>query len=524
MKTLMARFNAADGPELTRMIVVALVPLAPLACLYTGAPPGPVMVASGLLALVALATGRLRSRLADYALATALLGQAMLLTASFAGHPWQVDTHMVFFAILAIIATLIDRVPVVLWCCAVTALHHLSLTFLLPQLVYPTTDLLGNIERTAIHAVIVVLEGGVLILAMSRRHAALAEAAHSALRLETERAMAADASAEAQEARQRADAVIGQMRVALSRLAGRDLTCTIPDRFPDQYEVLRREFNLTIDTLREAFLAANGLASEFSETSLTLSGAVQEMSQRTGSQAASLREVTDTAEQLVAALGDTAQQARKAATSAGEARDSALRGGEVTGEAIGAMRRIEKSSEKISRIVDLIDDVSFQTNLLALNAGIEAARAGPAGKGFAVVAAEVRQLAKSTSEAANGIKTLIHDSSEHVQTGADLVDAVGQRLEEIKAQIARASELTETISVRNVEQATALDQLHGMVRRADGESQRSASEGGRLAAMTRRMTVASKKLSCDMAAFTLTEDDLASCAEAVTPPARRTGG
>ena len=93
------------------------------------------------------------------------------------------------------------------------------------------------------------------------------------------------------------------------------------------------------------------------------------------------------------------------------------------------MGEIEGSSDKIGRIIGVIDEIAFQTNLLALNAGVEAARAGEAGRGFAVVAQEVRGLAQRSAEAAKEIKTLISASSNQVKGGVELVGATGEALD-----------------------------------------------------------------------------------------------
>lgn len=183
---------------MNRLVSVALAPLAPLAAAAVGSGITVPLSASVLFAVLAILSGRVTATQRHLVLSVALIGHCIALTAAFAGHAWQLDSHMLFFAVLAIIATM-GSVAAVVLAVVVTALHHLGFGLLAPMLVYPETELVGLLLRTAMHAAIVLFEAAVLIWTMmqSTRAKAGMLAAREELAATLHRAEAAQSEAEA---------------------------------------------------------------------------------------------------------------------------------------------------------------------------------------------------------------------------------------------------------------------------------------------------------------------------------------
>ena len=88
---------------------------------------------------------------------------------------------------------------------------------------------------------------------------------------------------------------------------------------------------------------------------------------------------------------------------------AAGRGQDEMRELQSAMSAIKQSSNTISDVIKVIDDIAFQTNLLALNAAIIAAQAGEQGKAFLVVANHVKTQAKRTASSTRDNERLVGD-------------------------------------------------------------------------------------------------------------------
>ena len=299
---------------------------------------------------------------------------------------------------------------------------------------------------------------------------------------------------------------IGRM---LRSLAEGDLTARISGDYEGLFNQLKADSNGTAERLGVIVKEVSESATEVSNAASEITAGSADLSQRTEDQASSLEETAASMEEMASTVKTNAENAEQANQLGVSAREVASNGGEVVGEAVTAMAKIEESSQKISDIIGVIDEIAFQTNLLALNAAVEAARAGEAGKGFAVVASEVRTLAQRSSEAAKDIKGLILDSGSQVKDGVQLVNKAGETLSEIVDSIKRVTDLVSEIAAASKEQSSGVEEINSAVSGMDEMTQQNSALVEQNAAAAKTLEEQAVSMTERMSFFTIDKQQAA---------------
>lgn len=284
--------------------------------------------------------------------------------------------------------------------------------------------------------------------------------------------------------------VVAALGKGLEALASGDMTYTIEEPFAPEYDALRLTFNRTVEGLESSLSSVSSSAQSVHNGSSEIRAASEDLSNRTEAQAASLEGASSAMNKVTGMVGESAASAKNARSEIDTVHKDANEGGMVVDKAVSAMGAIEKSSQEISQIINVIDAIAFQTNLLALNAGVEAARAGESGKGFAVVANEVRSLAQRSADAAKDIKALINASTEQVQEGVGLVAETGKMFDRIMGRIGEVSTLIAEIADGAETQSSNLRSVNTSVNDMDKMTQQNA-------AMVEQTTAAARTLASE---------------------------
>ena len=224
------------------------------------------------------------------------------------------------------------------------------------------------------------------------------------------------------------------------------------------------------------------LAARMSESAERVSGAASQVSSASQSlaagasqQAASLEETSASTEEIASITRKNADHALQVAGLMQKSAEGAAGVNLSLDRMVVQMNEIGNSSNKIARIIKVIDEIAFQTNILALNAAVEAARAGEAGLGFAVVADEVRNLAQRCAQAARDTAGLIEDSIATSRDGNARLDQMAGNVRAMTDNATEVKSLVDEVNMGSQEQARGMEQISRAVMQMEQVTQRTAS-------------------------------------------------
>ncbi len=293
---------------------------------------------------------------------------------------------------------------------------------------------------------------------------------------------------------------LGELMGVMKKVEEGDLTTRLTGDYKGDFNELKSNVNNSLQSLDGVLCEVSNSIEQVSAGAGQVSLTSQNLSQGATEQAASLEEMSSTMNEIGSQTRKNAENSFLARDLSQESQKNSSKGNDQMQKMIRAMGEINQSSDKISKIIKVIDEIAFQTNLLALNAAVEAARAGKHGKGFAVVAEEVRNLAKRSAQAAKETTEMIDDSTRKVKGGSDIAEETGKALEEILQGTVKVTDLINEIAAASNEQAQsvgqvviALGQIDQVTQRNTASSEESASAAEELSSQAVQLADAIKR-------------------------------
>ncbi len=299
-----------------------------------------------------------------------------------------------------------------------------------------------------------------------------------------------------------------QLKVdAIETVASGDLTVDI-DLSSDEDHLGQSLLSMK-DSLHEMISDVATIVNEVSQGSQQIADASQNLSIGVINQVQSLEEVTLSLDMVNSQTVENGEQANNANKMADRSLRDAEVGNEKMNKLVFALGEITESSQKVSKVIKVIDDIAFQINLLALNANVEAARAGKYGKGFSVVADEVRNLAVKSAEAAHETSEIIEQTLKEIQKGNQLAQVTSEQFNDIVNQIRTVAESLNNISRISSEQTDGIHSINVKVHDIDRMTHDSSSFTEETAAAAEELAQMAERLRYMISRFKLRElDDL----------------
>lgn len=312
---------------------------------------------------------------------------------------------------------------------------------------------------------------------------------------------------------------IQEQALMVERIADGDLSVDVQVR--SEADLLNQKLKEMVVKTSEVLRGINTAAEQVAIGSKQVSESSQALSQGSTEQASSVEEITSTTTEVAAQTKQNAINANKANELAVTSRELAVQGNDQMNGMLKAMQDINESSNNISKIIKVIDEIAFQTNILALNAAVEAARAGQHGKGFAVVAEEVRNLAARSANAAKETTEMIEGSIKKVENGTDIANNTAGALEKIMSSISEVTRLVEEIAMASNEQATGISQVNQAITQVSQVVQTNSATAEESAAASEELSSQAELLKEMVARFKLRKQQQSADLENMNPEIAR---
>ena len=246
--------------------------------------------------------------------------------------------------------------------------------------------------------------------------------------------------------------------------------------------------------LRQTIADLSESADEMTRAAFQVSSSSQSLAQGSSEQAAALEETSAASEEINSMSIKGSENSRGAADLVTQSQQKFVHANQSLDQMVMAMSEINTQSDKISKIIKVIDEIAFQTNILALNAAVEAARAGEAGMGFAVVADEVRSLAQRSAQAAKDTAALIEESIAKSHDGKLRVDQVASAIRSIGEESAKVKMLVDDVNLGSQEQASGIAQISKAIAQMEQITQSTAASAEQSASAAEELNAQSETL------------------------------
>jgi twitching motility protein PilJ len=212
----------------------------------------------------------------------------------------------------------------------------------------------------------------------------------------------------------------------------------------------------------------------------------------------SIQEIANNASETAQIVNDTYTTVRQSTDAMAKTVDSIVDLRDTIGDTAKKMKRLGESSQKISQVVSLIEEIALKTNLLAINASVEASRAGERGQGFTVVAEQVASLAEQSGTAIKEIAQIVASIQKETQQ-------VTQAMETSTAQVVDTTRLVESTKESLgivLKKAQTIDRLMGSISQATvsqaNTSQVVASSIQQIAELSQQSLTSSRQVAQSM--------------------------